>query len=160
MKKILSFKEVTSKSRELRKQGKSIVLVGGVFDILHFGHIRFLEEAKRQGDMLLVALEPDLKVTRLKGPGRPIHDQNIRAHMVAALECVDYVFILPVLTTNQEYESMVKMIRPTVIGVTEQDPLHEEKRKQAETIGGKLVVVTAKIPTPSTTQLLKLLSLE
>lgn len=158
--KIIPFAGVRQVVNNARSANQTTVLVGGVFDILHFGHIRFLEEAKKQGDLLFVALEPDAKVKITKGAGRPIHDQGTRANMLAALVPIDYVFVLPHLTTNKEYEDMVQTIHPDVIGVTENDPFQEEKRRQIEAIGGKLVVVTPKIPTPSTTQLVKLLALE
>ncbi len=71
------------------------VLVGGCFDLLHFGHIKFLEEAKKSGDYLVVALESDENVRRTKGETRPIHTQEQRKAMLESLTCVDEVIMLP-----------------------------------------------------------------
>ena len=160
MEKILDFDRLPKLLKSPRLPNQKIVLVGGVFDILHFGHVRFLEEAKKAGDILVVAIEPDSKVKKTKGEGRPINSETIRSHMIASLECVDYVVVLPELTTHEEYFNITKTIAPSIIAVTEGDPMIEEKRKQMESLGGTLKVVTPSIPTPSTTQLIKLLSLE
>lgn len=145
---------------QIKRDTKKVVLVGGVFDILHYGHVRFLEEAKKKGDILIVAIEPDSKVKKTKGEGRPINSAPIRSHVIASLACVDYVLVLPELNTNEDYFHITKTIAPTIIAVTEGDPMIEEKRKQIESLGGTLEIVTPTIPTPSTTQLIKLLSLE
>lgn len=158
--KTISFQRAKEISQEMKINHKTVVLVGGVFDILHFGHIHFLQEAKKRGDILFIALEPDSKVKKVKGNIRPIHSEDIRAYVLSALEAVDYVFILPKLSTDAEYEEVVRSITPSIIAVTAGDPLMETKKNHALKVGGKLLVVTAKIPTPSTSTLLKLLSLE
>ena len=135
------------------------VLVGGCFDILHYGHIAFLKQAKALGDHLVVALESDETVRRLKNEHRPIHTQHQRKQMLEALSVVDEVVELPPMTTDQEYFDFVKKLSPHVIAVTEGDPILEKKKQQAETVGAKLVVIP-KIHTPSTSQLAKLLGLE
>lgn len=140
--------------------GKRVVLVGGVFDILHIGHVRFLQEAKKVGDILVVALEPDSKVRKLKGEGRPINDENTRAYLLSCLQFVDYIAIFPQLWTNENYGKITKQLSPDIVAITEGDPMEKEKQQQIEAIGGELKVVTPKIPTPSTTQLIKLLALE
>lgn len=160
MKKIHSLNQVPSLVKEVKAQGKKIVLVGGVFDLLHYGHIRFLEAAKNQGDILVVALEPDSKVRKTKGDGRPIHSEIIRADVLAALSTVDIVVLLPEFTTDEEYETMVKTLSPDIVAITANDPYKEQKQHHAQKVGAKLISVTAKIPTPSTTQLLKLLAVE
>jgi len=79
---------------ELQKDaGKKIVFANGCFDVLHVGHIRYLEDARAQGDVLIVGLNSDASVRRLKGEGRPILDQNGRAQLLSALECVDHIVI-------------------------------------------------------------------
>ena len=135
------------------------VLVGGCFDILHFGHIAFLKHAKALGDYLIVALESDETVQKLKNEHRPIHTQAQRKQMLEALSYVDEVMELPPMTTDQEYFDLVKKLAPAVIAVTEGDPIVEKKKQQAEAIGAQLVVIP-KIHTPSTSQLAKLLGLE
>lgn len=138
---------------------KKIILVGGCFDVLHFGHVRFLEQAKALGSTLVVLLESDEKVRAMKGDKRPIHTQEQRKIMLEALDCVDEVVILPELTTDAYYQTLVDRLKPSVIAVTEGDPILEIKQKQAATIGARLVVIP-KIHTPSTSQLAKLLGLE
>ncbi len=76
-----------------RAQGQRIVLTNGCFDVLHSGHTRYLNQAKQLGDVLVVALNSDDSVRRLKGPGRPINTVADRAAVVAALSCVDYVTV-------------------------------------------------------------------
>ncbi len=135
------------------------VLVGGCFDLLHYGHIRFLEEAKKFGDFLVVALESDENVRKMKGDGRPIHTQIQRKAMLEALTCVDEVIALPPMNNHQEYYDLVTRIAPQAIAITEGDPLESNKREQAAKAAAQLVVIP-KIPTPSTSQLAKLLGLE
>lgn len=136
-----------------------VVLVGGCFDVLHYGHIRFLEQAKQLGNSLVVLLESDEKVRAMKGDKRPIHTQVQRKAMLEALDCVDQVIMLPAVTTDTYYMELVKKIKPSVVAITEGDPIVDKKRKQAETIGARLVIIP-KIHTPSTSQLAKLLGLE
>ena len=77
----------------LRQEGKTIVTTNGCFDILHVGHVRYLEETKKFGDVLIVALNSDASVRRLKGEGRPINNENDRAEVLNALKSVDYVVL-------------------------------------------------------------------
>lgn len=138
---------------------KRIVLVGGCFDILHFGHISFLTSAKNLGDKLVVALESDESVRRKKGPSRPIHPQSQRRQMLQALSVVDEVIALPELNSDNDYFELVMRIKPDVIAVTEGDPVLDRKKLQAKQAGADLQII-AKIHTPSTSQLTKLLGLE
>jgi len=135
------------------------VLVGGCFDLLHFGHIKFLEESKKLGEYLIVALESDENVRRMKGETRPIHTQTQRRAMLESLRMVDEVLLLPALTTDQDYETLVKDVNPSIIAITQGDPMETKKRHHAERIGASVVVIP-KIHTPSTSQLAKLLGLE
>ena len=91
--KIKSREELKKIVAKLRRQGKKIVSTNGCFDLLHIGHVKYLEEAKKQGDVLIVGLDSDASVKIKKGKERPIIPQNYRAEMLAALECVDYVTI-------------------------------------------------------------------
>ncbi len=135
------------------------VLVGGCFDFIHFGHVSFLKQAKSFGERLVVALESDENVRHTKGETRPIHPQKQRKEMLESLSFVDEVIPLPPMKTDADYFKLVTQIRPTVIAVTEGDPILDKKRHQAEMIGAQLAVVP-KIHTPSTSQLAKLLDLE
>lgn len=135
------------------------VLTGGCFDLLHFGHISFLSEAKKHGDYLIVALESDENVRRMKGKSRPIHSQNQRKTMLESLRCVDEVIALPPMNTDEEYAKLVTNVHPDIIALTEGDSMEHKKRKHAEAVGAAIVVIP-KIHTPSTSQLAKLLGLE
>jgi FAD synthetase len=135
------------------------VLVGGCFDLLHFGHISFLKEAKKLGTHLIVALESDESASRMKGPARPIHTQKQREEMLLSLSFVDEVILLPPLKTDQEYLDLVIKVSPDVIAITQGDPIKEKKQHHANHIHAQLIEIP-KIHTPSTSQLAKLLGLE
>ncbi|CAN5549914.1 D-glycero-beta-D-manno-heptose 1-phosphate adenylyltransferase [soil metagenome] len=87
---ILDHKELATRLREERSSGR-IVFTNGCFDLLHVGHIRYLQEARSLGDRLVVALNTDASVQKLKGPSRPVQQELDRAEIMAALACVDYV---------------------------------------------------------------------
>ncbi len=91
MQKVLTAQALTRRLNALRRQGKRIVFTNGCFDLLHPGHVRYLRAAKRFGDALVVALNSDASVRRLKGPARPLVRQRDRCEVIAALEMVDYV---------------------------------------------------------------------
>lgn len=140
-------------------ENKKIVLVGGCFDLIHFGHISFLKQAKKHGNYLIVALESDENVRYMKGDARPIHTQQQRKEMLESLSLVDEVIPLPPMTSDADYFAFVNRIHPAVIAITHGDPIKEKKQKQADQIGAELVEIP-KIHTPSTSQLAKLLGLE
>lgn len=160
MKNILSIDEAISISNTMRKQKKSIILTGGCFDILHPGHIAFLEKAHMQGDCLFVMLESDKKITRLKGMNRPIHSQAERAQLVSAIRSVDFVILLPVFKENQDYDTLIEQLHPTVIATTKHDPFIEHKNRQSKRIGARVVEVIPYIPHQSTSRVLQILSQE
>ena len=118
MGKIISVNEVMSISTRLHKQKKKIVLVGGCFDVLHVGHIKFLERAKRVGDILFVEVESDQNITRLKGPNRPINRQADRVYVLSRLEIVDYVIPLPTKISDLGYLSITKRVGPAILATT------------------------------------------
>jgi rfaE bifunctional protein nucleotidyltransferase chain/domain len=140
-------------------ENKVVVLVGGCFDLLHFGHISFLKKAKTYGNYLLVVLESDENVRRVKGDTRPIHTQRQRKEMLETLRCVDEVIELPPMRSDTDYFEMMHKIKPDVIAFTEGDPILDKKMEQGKQIGAKVVIIE-KIHTPSTSQLAKLLDLE
>ena len=94
----------------LRRQGKRIVLANGCFDLLHVGHVRYLEGAGRLGDLLIVAVNNDAMVRRLKGPGRPLMKQQDRVALVSAVDGVDYVTVFGEPTA----ERLLQVLRPHV----------------------------------------------
>jgi rfaE bifunctional protein nucleotidyltransferase chain/domain len=108
--KIKSEKEIIEISRKFKDQGKTVVTTNGSFDIFHFGHVKLFNEAKKQGDILIVGINSDKSVRSYKGSGRPINSEDARAGVVAALETVDYVFLFDDLIPNR----WLKLIRPNV----------------------------------------------
>src|SRR3989441_6218458 len=108
--KIVSQGVLRQKLKEHKSHGRRIVLANGCFDTLHVGHIRYLEGARREGDILVVGVNADSSVCNLKGPGRPVLDENARAQLVAALRSVDYV----VLFAEPNVEALLEELRPDV----------------------------------------------
>jgi len=143
----------------MKKKTKRIVLAGGCFDILHYGHIHFLKHARALGDHLVVALESDKNIKRLKGSERPIHDQEKRREILESLNFVDEVIILKDVMNDHDYFDLVDRVRPCTIAVTVGDPMIGKKKSHASKVGAKIVEVS-KIDAPTTTQIAKLLELE
>lgn len=160
MNKILSVEQVIPVAKTLHKQGKRIVLVGGCFDILHAGHIKFLEAAKKQGDTLFILLEHDSTIAKTKGPQRPLNTQADRATLLANIATVDYVVLLPPMETNEMYDKLVIQIKPAIIATTEGDPHRHHKERQAQTISATVVDVITHMQNTSTTKFVNLLQKE
>jgi D-glycero-beta-D-manno-heptose 1-phosphate adenylyltransferase len=108
--KIVSCNQLRAILADRKLRGQRIVLANGCFDTLHVGHIRYLEGARREGDILVVGVNADSSVCALKGPGRPILDEQARAQLVAALRAVDYV----VLFDEPSVETLLETLRPDV----------------------------------------------
>jgi rfaE bifunctional protein nucleotidyltransferase chain/domain len=142
-----------------RENKGRVVLAGGCFDILHIGHVRFLSEAKKMGDYLVVLLENDKKVKKLKGENRPVFRRKERAEMLSALESVDLVVLLPLMARDSDYLNLIRRIKPDIIAVTENDPHIERKRGQAKKIDGELRVVSF-TKTLSSSKLAKILGVD
>lgn len=160
MKKIITINHAVKESGILRHNGKKIVLAGGCFDILHIGHIIFLEKAKAAGDRLFVFLESDESIKKLKGENRPINNQEDRAKILAALMMVDYVILLAPYLTDKDYEDMIIRLKPDIIAITKGDPNKGQKKGQADLINSRIIEVTGFISDQSTTRLVKLLGKE
>ena len=108
------FLSVVAQVRAVRKahsRHQTVVFTNGCFDLLHAGHVKILEQAKRFGNLLVVAINSDASVRGLKGPGRPIVSERDRALLLAALECVDYVTVFPEPTPQR----LVSRLRPNVL---------------------------------------------
>jgi len=120
----------------LRAAGKKLVFTNGVFDILHVGHVRYLEQARAFGDALLVAINSDRTVRELKGEGRPLMNEHERAEILAALRMVDYVTIFD----NVSPRSLIAQLLPEVLikgGDYSLDEIHG--REEVESAGGRVV---------------------
>ena len=138
----------------LREAGQQVVFTNGCFDILHAGHVRYLNEARAQGDCLVLGLNSDESVRRLKGPERPINSELDRAEVVGALKSVDYV----VLFGEQTAESLIAKVRPAVYvkgGDYTLDTLPEAKIVQS--YGGRVHFVKM-VEGRSTTNVIKKIS--
>lgn len=134
-----------------QRDEKELILVGGCFDLLHYGHITFLKNAKKlPNSFLLVALESDEYIIKHK-QRNPIHIQKQRAEIVSELRSVDAVLLLPYFTSDTQYMQMVTTIKPNVIAITEGDTQAENKKKQIEHIGGRIEIVTGLLSDYSTT---------
>ncbi|MBD3806210.1 D-glycero-beta-D-manno-heptose-7-phosphate kinase [Sulfuricurvum sp.] len=103
--------EIYLLSSRLKKEGKRVVFTNGCFDILHVGHVKYLQEAKSYGDILIVGLNSDSSVRKLKGPSRPVNTEVDRAYILAALESVDYV----VLFSEETPHDLIKNIAPDIL---------------------------------------------
>ncbi len=109
--KVLSRASARARVRAAQRRGERVVFTNGCFDLLHVGHIRCLEAARRLGDRLLVGLNSDASVRRLKGEGRPVVPAGRRAEVLAALACVDWVVIFGETTPL----SLIRSLRPAVL---------------------------------------------
>lgn len=156
-KKIIEIEDAESISRKIRKEGQTIVLVGGVFDILHLGHVNFLQKAKKEADVLFLLLESDEFVRKTKGGKRPINNQTERAQVLAALKDVDFVITAKGILKNEDYDKIVKQIHPKVIATTAPDINIAHKKRQAKMIKARVKSVIKRIRNKSTTEILRLI---
>jgi rfaE bifunctional protein nucleotidyltransferase chain/domain len=111
LKNIIKKSDLTNTIKTLRRKGNKIVFTNGVFDILHRGHVEYLAKAKKFGDILIVGLNSDASVRRLKGNNRPLNKQNDRAVILLGLSAVDYVVIFGEDTPDK----LIKQIRPDIL---------------------------------------------
>lgn len=155
MNKIINIKQAAELSKQLKGKGKTIVLAGGVFDILHIGHIKFLEEAKKKGHHLFVLLESDESVKKLKGKDRPVNNQKNRAEVLSSLIMTDSIIILKEILKNDDYDKLVKLINPDILVTTEGDKNIKHKLRQAKKINAKVLSVINRIPDKSSSAILK-----
>jgi len=109
--KIKNSRQLKQISSKLRKQKKKIVFTNGCFDLLHLGHIKYLEDAKKRGDVLVVAVNSDASVRRIKGEKRPLVNQNDRLKIIAALASVDYVLLFNEDTPLE----VIRQIKPHIL---------------------------------------------
>ena len=138
---------------------KNIVLIGGCFDIIHPGHIQFLESSKKYGDILILLLESDENIKKIKGESRPLNNQVTRAENLSKLEIVDYIILLKTPKSSNYYYNLVNLLRPAIIAVTVGDPLLEIKKDQAKIVGGKVVEVMERDTRHSSTEKIKNISI-
>ncbi len=154
--KIISWEQLPVWRRKLREQGKKLVVTNGCFDLLHLGHVTYLENARNQGDVLLVGVNGDDGVRELKGADRPVNEENDRAAVLAALASVDGVCIFREKTATR----FLAAAQPDVYvkgGDYTLETINQEERRTVEAAGGRIVIVPV-VPGKSTTALLKKIS--
>ncbi|MBM3233801.1 D-glycero-beta-D-manno-heptose 1-phosphate adenylyltransferase [Candidatus Pacearchaeota archaeon] len=139
MEKIKSISELAETIQDLKQQGKKIVWTNGCFDLLHEGHIKYLKKAKEQGDFLVIGLNSDLSVKRLKGKNRPVISEKARAEILASLECVDFIIIFD----EDSPAKYLSMLKPDVYvkgGDYTIDTINQDERRIIENYGGKIFI--------------------
>ncbi len=148
--KIFNRNELATVLQQLKSEGNVIVTTNGCFDVLHLGHLRYLQAARQLGDLLVVAINSDASVRELKGENRPLIPEDERAEMLAGLECVDYVVIFPELNPIE----LLSELKPS-LHVKGGDYKLEQlvEREVVEANGGK-VIVGLNVPGKSTTNLI------
>lgn len=141
---------------QAKAEGKTIVLVTGVFDLLHQEHKNFLQKAKAAGDVLIVAIESDARVQQMKGPGRPVHTAAVRLAALDELGVIDAVFVLPDnFKKPEQRRQLLEDIKPDVLAVSSHTDHLEIKQQMMAEIGGRVEVVHQHNPEVSTTKLLE-----
>jgi len=157
MNRIINVEKAIKLSKRFRKEGKTVILSGGCFDIIHLGHIKFLEAAKKTGDILLVFLESDANVKKIKGDQRPIHSQDERAQVLEALRFVDYVIKIPFLKENADYDKLIIRLKPSIIAITKGSSTFKHSKRQAKLIDAEVLEVIGNIPEKSTTKIAQII---
>ncbi|MCK5534807.1 adenylyltransferase/cytidyltransferase family protein [bacterium] len=133
--KIKTLGELKKIINQLRKEKNKIILTNGCFDLLHVGHIRYLEGAGKKGDVLIVAINNDLSIKKIKDSNRPIIPQNERARIIAGLECVDFV----VLFSGRDVSSVLLALKPDIhLKGTDYTPQTVPEREVVFSYGGKV----------------------
>jgi rfaE bifunctional protein nucleotidyltransferase chain/domain len=130
--------DLPSVAARWRAAGESLTLANGCFDLLHVGHIRYLQAAKALGGKLIVAINSDESVRRLKGPGRPAMPEQERAEIIAALECVDAVVIFD----DPDVRPLIRQIKPNVqVKGTDYTRDNVPERDEVVACGGRVEIV-------------------
>ena len=154
--KIIAWDKLPEWRAALRVIGKKLVATNGCFDILHLGHVTYLENARNFGDALLLGVNSDAAVRGLKGPGRPVNSETDRASVLAALQSVDGVCIF----TEKTAVKFLAAAKPDIYvkgGDYTLDTLNKDERRAVESAGGKIVIIPL-VPGKSTTALLEKIS--
>jgi rfaE bifunctional protein nucleotidyltransferase chain/domain len=154
--KVISDATLSTWRDSLRKSGRKLVATNGCFDILHLGHVTYLQHAREQGDALIVGVTGDSNVQKLKGPNRPVNNEQDRAGVVAALESVDGVFIFSELDAR----NFLQRVQPDIYvkgGDYTIDTINQDERRLLEKMGVKIVLLPL-VPGKSTTSILEKIS--
>lgn len=139
-KKLVAFDELKKIAEDCKRKSQKIVWTNGCFDILHTGHVAYLREAKKQGDILIIGLDSDSSVRKLKGPERPINPESERAEIISALEFIDYVTIFE-YGTVKDYLAELKPDVYVKGGDYTLETINQEERKIVENYKGKIILI-------------------
>jgi len=152
LEKLKSTGELAALCEGMGRSGKKLVFTNGCFDLLHVGHVRYLQEARALGDALLVALNGDVSVRALKGPDRPVNAEEDRAEVLAALECVDFVTVFHSPRVNE----VIREVRPHIyVKGGDYTPESLEASEREALIAAKTEVrILQLVPGKSTTSIL------
>ncbi len=151
--KILEPERLLSWREDLRRSGRKLVVTNGCFDILHAGHVTYLQSARALGDVLLVGVNGDAGVRALKGPGRPLNSENDRAFVLAALACIDATSIFPDVRATR----FLSAVQPDIYvkgGDYTIETLDQDERRAVESAHGRIVIIPF-LPGKSTTGLIE-----
>ena len=154
--KIIAWNQLPEWRKKIRVGGKKLVVTNGVFDILHLGHVSYLETARHFGDALLIGVNGDAAVRELKGKGRPVNSEGDRAAVLAALESVTAVCVIPEKTMTQ----FLAAAQPDIYvkgGDYTLETLNQDERRAVEAADGKIKIIPF-VPGKSTTALLEKIS--
>jgi len=154
--KIIAWDDLPTWRKQFRATGKKLVVTNGCFDLLHLGHVTYLENARNFGDALLLGVNGDAGVRELKGPTRPVNSEGDRASVLAALESITAVCIFPEKTAT----NFLAAAQPDIYvkgGDYTLETLNQDERRAVESAGGKIMLVPF-VPGKSTTSLLKKIS--
>jgi D-glycero-beta-D-manno-heptose 1-phosphate adenylyltransferase len=138
--KIIAMDELTERTRQLRAARKKLVATNGCFDLLHVGHVRYLQAARKLGDVLAVGLNGDRSVRELKGSERPINNEGDRAETLAALECVDFITIFPEMRATE----FILAAQPAIYakgGDYTSETLNAEERAALQEVGAEIRII-------------------
>ncbi len=149
MNKIIPLDQFISLRESIKKK---IILVGGCFDVFHYGHLIFLKKAKQQGDVLVILLESDAAI-RARKKKRAFHNQRERAEILASVTYVDYIIPIGFLKDDASYLRIIRQLKPTIIAVSEGDPQLKNKKRQAKLVGCEVITVTPLIKKFSSTKI-------
>ena len=149
--KVVTLEQSIERVAEMKAAGKCVVFTNGCFDLLHPGHIRYLAEARRLGDALVVAINSDRSVRALKGPSRPILPESERAELMAALRCVDLVTIFDDLTPR---DLLAQMLPQVLVKGADWGPTNIVGREEVEAAGGVVVPIPV-VPGFSTSEIIR-----
>lgn len=135
---VASLEEMADKAEHLRGLGYTVVLTSGSFDLIHLGHVKYLERAKECGDFLAVGVDCDAKIRRRKGDDRPMVPEDERLQMLAYQRPVDFVYLK---RDDEERWGLIKAIRPDVLVVTADHPYGEDEMRALEELCGEIKVI-------------------